>query len=367
MKLILQHDERDCGAACLAMLVAHYGKRLPLSRFCELTRTDRSGASLYGLASGAEQLGFAARALSGDLPGLLQELRAGTIRCPFIAHIVTEDNMLHYVVVYGLSGNRLRIADPGKGKYTLHSDTFAAGWTGHILAVEKTDAFIPGTETKGSLARFFALLKGNIRALAGVLLLSLLITAISVAGTFVFELVIDVLPGAEAEASHAEAAGGTLAALLQRAGSIHAVFMGLAVLYAAQALFHFLRSFLLSLAAKRIDLRLTLTYYNHLLGLPIHALAMRQTGEYPSGDLLRGADADPRYGSLSDGRSRPVHGKRKALLVCRRDGSRVCRRRAMLPASDCKEQSGRDGKQRAHAGIFQGNRRRRRNTQGCLR
>ena len=47
MKLILQHDERDCGAACLAMLVAHYGKRLPLSRFCELTRTDRSGASLY--------------------------------------------------------------------------------------------------------------------------------------------------------------------------------------------------------------------------------------------------------------------------------------------------------------------------------
>ena len=75
MKLILQHDERDCGAACLAMLVAHYGKRLPLSRFCELTRTDRSGASLYGLASGAEQLGFAARALSGDLSGLLQELR----------------------------------------------------------------------------------------------------------------------------------------------------------------------------------------------------------------------------------------------------------------------------------------------------
>lgn len=287
MKLILQHDERDCGAACLAMLVAHYGKRLPLSRFCELTRTDRSGASLYGLASGAEQLGFAARALSGDLPGLLQELRAGTIRCPFIAHIVTEDNMLHYVVVYGLSGNRLRIADPGKGKYTLHSDTFAAGWTGHILAVEKTDAFIPGTETKGSLARFFALLKGNIRALAGVLLLSLLITAISVAGTFVFELVIDVLPGAEAEASHAEAAGGTLAALLQRAGSIHAVFMGLAVLYAAQALFHFLRSFLLSLAAKRIDLRLTLTYYNHLLGLPIQALTMRQTGEY----LTRLSDA----------------------------------------------------------------------------
>ena len=195
--------------------------------------------------------------------------------------------MLHYVVVYGLSGNRLRIADPGKGKYTLHSDTFAAGWTGHILAVEKTDAFIPGTETKGSLARFFALLKGNIRALAGVLLLSLLITAISVAGTFVFELVIDVLPGAEAEASHAEAARGTLAALLQRAGSIHAVFMGLAVLYAAQALFHFLRSFLLSLAAKRIDLRLTLTYYNHLLGLPIQALAMRQTGEY----LTRLSDA----------------------------------------------------------------------------
>lgn len=82
MKLILQHDERDCGAACLAMLVAHYGKRLPLSRFCELTRTDRSGASLYGLASGAEQLGFAARALSGDLRGFCRSCGPGRSAVP---------------------------------------------------------------------------------------------------------------------------------------------------------------------------------------------------------------------------------------------------------------------------------------------
>ena len=43
MKIILQHDQRDCGAACLAMVAAHYGRKLPVSRCRELTKTDKTG------------------------------------------------------------------------------------------------------------------------------------------------------------------------------------------------------------------------------------------------------------------------------------------------------------------------------------
>ena len=102
MRVIRQHDQRDCGAACLSMIAAHYGLKLPISRCRELTKTDRSGTNLYGLVSGAESIALRAEALSGSPDELLAGISGGEIAFPFIAHIVSEDAMLHYVVVYGL-------------------------------------------------------------------------------------------------------------------------------------------------------------------------------------------------------------------------------------------------------------------------
>ncbi|WP_296320391.1 cysteine peptidase family C39 domain-containing protein [Treponema sp. UBA3813] len=30
MRTILQHDETDCAAACLAMILSHFGKEVPI-------------------------------------------------------------------------------------------------------------------------------------------------------------------------------------------------------------------------------------------------------------------------------------------------------------------------------------------------
>lgn len=77
MKIIYQHDERDCGAACLAMVAACYGLRQPLSRYREITKTDRSGTNLYGLVDGAKRLKLDAAALSGTREELLDEIGSG--------------------------------------------------------------------------------------------------------------------------------------------------------------------------------------------------------------------------------------------------------------------------------------------------
>ena len=99
MKLILQHDERDCGATCLAMIAGHYGLKLPVSKFRELTKTDSSGTNIYGIVKGAEQINLEASAECGSEEELLDGIRSGEIKFPFIAHTVSDDNMLHYVVV----------------------------------------------------------------------------------------------------------------------------------------------------------------------------------------------------------------------------------------------------------------------------
>ncbi len=296
MNLVFQHDERDCGAACLSMIAAHYGLRLPISRYRELTKTDKSGTTLYGVIDGAQRIGLKAEALSGSPDELTKGIANGEICFPFIAHIISDDAMLHYVVVYSLKNGRFQIADPGKGKQRLTHEQFFSCWTGYIAVFEKTDSFQKRNETKGSFTRFFALLKGQYRKLAAILALSLIISAIGIIGAFVFQIVLDdffsehyeVESVAVEEAGHAHSHADessleqTVEAVYTIADNFHEIFFVLIVMYLLQAGIQFARSYLIILISRIIDIRLSLAYHNHIMGLPVSSISVRQTGEYLS-------------------------------------------------------------------------------------
>ena len=296
MNLILQHDERDCGAACLSMIAAHYGLKLPITRFRELTKTDKSGTTLYGVVDGALKIGLKAEALSGNPDELEKGITNGEICFPFIAHTITDDAMLHYVVVYGLKHGRFQIADPGKGKRRLTLEQFFSCWTGYIAVFEKTESFQKRNETKGSFTRFFALLKGQYRKLVAVLALSLIISAIGIIGAFVFQIVLDeffsahyeveIVNAEESEHAHSHADESSLEqaveAIYTIADNFHKIFCVLIAMYLLQAGIQFARSYLIILISKKIDIRLSLSYHNHIMDLPVSSISVRQTGEYLS-------------------------------------------------------------------------------------
>ena len=311
-RIILQHDERDCGAACLSMIAQYYGLKQPISAYRELTKTDKTGTNLYGLVDGARQLGFTADALSGDPNELMGGIQKGEISFPFIAHTVSDGAMLHYIVVFGLKNGKLLIGDPGKGKLRLTFDEFFQIWTGYIVTFEKTETFQTGNHTRGGFFKFFRLLKGQWGKMAGVLVISLFIAAIGIMGAFVFQIVIDEFATdtgyyesedshdhAEKEESHNEteeaddhAEGNALVRFLEdflkktydevTEASFHLIFVALIALYLLQAGIQFVRGYLIASVAKRIDIRLSLAYYNHIVDLPVSSISVRQTGEYLS-------------------------------------------------------------------------------------
>ncbi len=296
MKLILQHDERDCGAACLSMIAAHYGLKLPISRYRELTKTDKSGTNLYGLVNGAEDIGFKAEALSGTPGELMDGIADGEICFPFIAHTVSEDAMLHYVVVYGLKFGRFQIADPGRGKRRMTPGQFFSCWTGYIVTLEKTGTFRRGNETRGSFVKFFAMLRGQYRRLAMILALSILVSAIGILGSFVFRLVLDNIYPVYEESVEVHSGEDVydhehgdespiehfLESIAAQMTDINTVFCALIGLYILQAVIQLVRSYLIILLSRKIDIRLTLSYYNHIMELPVSSVTVRQTGEYLS-------------------------------------------------------------------------------------
>ena len=268
MKAILQHDMRDCGAACLAMIAKHYGISLTIAECRELTRTDRDGTNLYGLVDAGTALGFSADALSGSREELVKSINNGEIKTPFIAHIISEHVMLHFVVVKKCENGFFYINDPGKGKEKLSFDDFFDCWTGYIVTFEPTEK-LKKVSRKSIGKKYIKLLSGQYLTLGMILLASVFISAIGIAGTFVFRIVIDGLT----EAQPLYKVGGQ---------SISKIFAALTALYAIMALVQFFRGKLVISFSKHIDAELTLLYFFHVMDLPVQSVSIRQTGEYLS-------------------------------------------------------------------------------------
>lgn len=310
---IRQHNARDCGAACLAMIASFYGAKHPISKFRELTKTDRSGTNLYGIVDGALHIGLEAEALSGTPEELMESLSAGDISFPFVAHIETEVGMLHFVVVFEEKDGHLLIGDPGKGQYKCKIQSFFEKWTGYIVTFQKTENFKEGNYSKNQLISFFALLQGQYLKLASILIVSLIVAAIGIAGSFVFEVTIDgfISPATQHETDNYDLSSadeheheGFIGFVekniewLSKSSikKFDCIFILVIVLYSFQGILQFVRGYLIISVARIVDVRLVMKYYNHLIDLPLSSISVRQTGEY----LSRFSDADAIRNAISN-------------------------------------------------------------------
>lgn len=129
---VLQHNEEDCGAACLATIAKYYGRNFTLNHIREVVGTGQLGTTLLGLRRGTEAMGFYARSgkASGDI---LQQL--DKVPLPAIIHW----QGYHWVVFYGKKGRKYVVADPGVGMRYLSRQEFAEGWKNGVMLLLKPD------------------------------------------------------------------------------------------------------------------------------------------------------------------------------------------------------------------------------------
>jgi ATP-binding cassette subfamily B protein len=313
MNIIKQHDQRDCGATCLAMVASYHGLKYPISKFRELTKTDRSGTNLYGLVDGAKQIGLNADAQVGNLEELIDEINSHQIELPLIAHTVSEDGMLHFIVIFEYKNGIFTIGDPGKGKCRYNQEFFSQIWTGYIVTFQKTEQFVSGNYTQNSLLKFFRLLKGQYTKIVNILILSIIIVTIGIVGAFIFEIVIDNFIDStsryddlnedtvvvsetsdETNINYFEKILGYIST--DSSKNFNLIFIIVIILYLLQAFIQIARGYLIAALTRKIDIQLVMTYYNHLVDLPVDSLSVRQTGEY----LSRFSDTDTIRNAISN-------------------------------------------------------------------
>ena len=141
--VIMQMEALECGAASLTMILAYYGKWVPLEQVRADCGVSRNGANAKNILKAARSYGLTAKGYRYEPEGLMKHAKF-----PCIIHW----NFNHFVVLDGFKGGKAYLNDPAKGSYAVSMETFDKSFTGICLMFEPGENFEPGGKPKSVLA-----------------------------------------------------------------------------------------------------------------------------------------------------------------------------------------------------------------------
>jgi ATP-binding cassette, subfamily B, bacterial HlyB/CyaB len=248
---IEQHDETDCGAACLAMIMKFYGYSAGIAGLRDLANTDQDGASMWSMAQAAERLGFHARGLQLSFEALVD------VQKPLI--VLWEG--LHYIVVYEYGKNRIVVGDPALGLRKIPTDEFRHKWSGRALELVPTNRLQDTSRIRQSYRRFIAVLRPFRGLMIEVFAASLLLNIFGLAVPLFTQVVIDRVVGLRTS----DLLGPLLVAMI-----FIALFQAATTALRRQFLIHIVT---------HADVRLLGDFLRHVMSLPMRFFDMRRVGD----------------------------------------------------------------------------------------
>lgn len=253
---VKQHDITDCGAACMSSIAAYYKLYIPLSKIRQLIGTEKEGTNILGIVEGAQKLGFDAKGVKGNLESLYK------VPMPAIAHVIIDDRLKHFVVIYKITKKYIQIMDPGSGNIKKTSlDTFIEQWTGVLVIMLPNDTFKAHNEKVSQFLRFWHLLKPHKFILIQSLVGSLFYTILGFSTSIYIQKITDYV------------------LLNDNFKLLNIMSFSMIFLLLVQIILSIYKDVFLIRTGQEIDARLILGYYKHLLKLPQNFFDTMRVGE----------------------------------------------------------------------------------------
>ena len=150
--MVLQMDAVECGAAALGIILAYFGRIVPLSTLRRDCGISRDGSKLSSMVKAAQSYGLLARAWKRDIGGLRNT--------PF--PYVVFWNFNHFLVVEGSRGRRVFVNDPATGPRSVPIDEFERCYTGVMMTFEPGPEFRRGGTRPSILLSLWKRLRGSL-------------------------------------------------------------------------------------------------------------------------------------------------------------------------------------------------------------
>lgn len=248
---VIQMEAAECGVASLRMVLAHYGRWVPLDELREAAGVSRDGVKASNVLKTARTYGMTAKGLRQDP----DDIRAGHLPA------IVFWNFNHFVVVEGYAPGRWFLKDPGVGSRTVTDEEFDRSFTGVVLHLEPGPDFERGGTPPRVAAGLAARLRHSLAGLMYVVLAGLALVIPGLAAAVLTKAFIDQVLVADQP--------GAIGPIL---GLLFGAALAIGVLTA-------LRQRSLMALETKLSLHSSSVFLWHLLRLPIAFYSGRSSGE----------------------------------------------------------------------------------------
>lgn len=249
---IPQMEMTECGAACLAMVLARHGHHAPLPEVRQACGVSRDGANALAIVRAARAYGLEAKGAKLTDPSQLSQL-------PLPAILHWDFN--HFVVLERLTKDGVALVDPAAGRRAMGMEEVGHHFTGVALFLKPTAALRPRPKTRPSLARYRALVKEHIPSLGQLLIASVALQGVGLLFPVANQLLLDrvIMP--------------------KQDPWLWGLAWGLGTAVVAKALLTLVRSWAVQGLQNVLDQSLMGRFLEHLLHLPLGFFLQRQAGD----------------------------------------------------------------------------------------
>uniref|UniRef100_A0A7C1SX46 Type I secretion system permease/ATPase n=1 Tax=Agrobacterium albertimagni TaxID=147266 RepID=A0A7C1SX46_9HYPH len=241
--------DTSSGLECLAILGGHFRRPVDRAHLIHELQLETRAADEGDLVRAARMVGLKARLFTAKS---FDDLAAAPR--PLIVRLGKA-----FALVLAVDGDQIHVLNPlESGRQSLSIDEFKSEWTGSFILVTRRP---DGLADRFGLTWFTTALKKFKRELALVLLASLFVQIPGLATPLLFQIVIDKV------------------LVHNSVATLTAVVVGLMAVNIFQALIEFLRTYLLSHTASRVDVELGAGVFNHMLRMPVSYFETRPAGQ----------------------------------------------------------------------------------------
>ncbi|HWW86748.1 MAG TPA: NHLP family bacteriocin export ABC transporter peptidase/permease/ATPase subunit [Vicinamibacterales bacterium] len=252
---ILQMEAVECGAAALAMILAKYGRWVPLEELRHECGVSRDGSKANNVLKAARKYGLDAKGFKYDA---LEKLY--TLKLP----VILFWNFNHFIVLEGFKGGRVFLNDPAQGPRVVTMTELDGSYSGVVLTFQPAKEFAKGGQPPNMLPALRRRLRGSEWALIFTILCGLFLVVPGLAIPAFTQVFIDdyLVKGQK----------WLLGPLLW--------MMGGAVL--VQGALKWLQEYYLLRLETRLALSTSSDFFNHIIRLPASYFGQRFAGEIGS-------------------------------------------------------------------------------------
>lgn len=154
----LQYQTTECGVAALAMILAYHGRHVPMEDIRRVTGVSRDCLNAADMVRAGRHYGLECTAYSRE-PDDLRHMDF-----PFVAHL----NFIHFVVVEGMTPDKILVNDPACGRSDIPLEQFNETFTGIVITFRPGTDFVPGGRKDQLFPDLWRRIDGGTKALIGI-------------------------------------------------------------------------------------------------------------------------------------------------------------------------------------------------------